>query len=145
VLALKRRPCRVEEEGRQSEEYDQWLDPPGVAAAGFAKPAHGQPDGCSQCRHATDPEWRAFRASAVAAGTTLTAESALTITAPAEDFKWMQSSEGNVLKAARKSNQDNTRSRRNRKKTSSGHADDLQRRDVVTELPVFDVRPASAE
>ena len=55
VIALECRPRRVDEKRRETQEHEQWLDPPGVAARGFPKPAHCHADGRSQCGHATDP------------------------------------------------------------------------------------------
>ena len=98
VVALERRPRRVDEERRQSQEHEQRLDPPGVAARGFAKPAHGQPDRCSQRGHATESSnerpiadrqrVRRSQGSPIAADAEpINLESAHTILAPAADFK----------------------------------------------------------
>src|SRR6202049_2376046 len=55
MLTLKRRPRRVDDEGRESQKHEQRLDPPDVAPHRFAKPRLGKPDRCTRYGHATYP------------------------------------------------------------------------------------------
>src|SRR5262249_17955013 len=91
VIALECRPRRVDEEGRQSENNNDRLDPPRISPRGLPKPTNGQPDRCSRCGHDTDPRWTpneliAERAADPWVRRRRTRE-AITITSPAADFK----------------------------------------------------------